>query len=185
MTKLACLLWAGFAAVDAVRRDRFVYLSYIDFPSSLERAGGLAHFLNNISFLNRSKRIWTRTDRGRTDEPSIETVFTIEKAIPAAVSSADAATPRESPIRRPRRRPRRAPEDALEAQEEAADCGAAADRRKSPRGPRVVELSAGGIGAVGRFEVSTDDAYVQADSTTIAPRSRATSPRCSCETMSG
>ena len=97
-----------------------------------------------------------------------QTVFTIEKAIPAAEAAPTLPLPREfsDPT----------PEGAPQATEDASK-----HRRKRPLrtllliGASLLAVAgASNFGwrywTVGRFEVSTDDAYVQADSTTIAPK---------------
>ena len=97
-----------------------------------------------------------------------QTVFTIEKAIPAAEAAPTLPLPREfsDPT----------PEGAPQATEDASK-----HRRKRPLrtllliGASLLAVAgASNFGwrywTVGRFEVSTDDAYVKADSTTIAPK---------------
>jgi membrane fusion protein, multidrug efflux system len=97
-----------------------------------------------------------------------QTVFTIEKAIPAAEAAPTLPLPREfsDPT----------PEGTPQATEDASK-----HRRKRPLrtllliGASLLAVAgASNFGwrywTVGRFEVSTDDAYVKADSTTIAPK---------------
>src|SRR4051794_11993535 len=95
-----------------------------------------------------------------------QTVFTIEKTVPAA----------EAAPTLPREFPDPTPEGALQPTEEAS-------KRIRKRPLRKLLLIGASLLAVagasnfgwrywtvGRFEVSTDDAYVKADSTTIAPK---------------
>ena len=99
-----------------------------------------------------------------------QTVFTIEKAIPAAEAAPE-------PARRPREFPVPAPEGAPRLTEMPPK-----RRPASGRCARLLFVGASLLAVagavdfgwqywtVGRFEVSTDDAYVKADSTTIAPK---------------
>ncbi|WP_201841162.1 HlyD family secretion protein [Microvirga zambiensis] len=96
------------------------------------------------------------------------TAFTIEKAIPAAEAVPDLVPPRE--LRAPTPEPKSPPTGDV----------ASSPRKRSVRkllliGASLVAVAgAADFGwrywSVGRFHVSTDDAYVKADSTTIAPK---------------
>jgi len=96
------------------------------------------------------------------------TVFTIEKAIPAAEAMPDLVAPRE--LRVPSPEPTPPPTGAAST----------ASRKRPIRRLLLVGASLIAIAGasdfgwrywtVGRFQVATDDAYVKADNTTIAPK---------------
>ena len=96
------------------------------------------------------------------------TVFTIEKAIPAAEATPGLVPPRE--LRVP------SPEPESQPTGDAAN----ASRKRSVRKLLLIGASLVAVAGasdfgwrywtVGRFQVSTDDAYVKADNTTIAPK---------------
>jgi membrane fusion protein (multidrug efflux system) len=104
-----------------------------------------------------------------------QTVFTIEKAIPAAEATPGLTVPRELLP---------APEATPQPTGDTSNASSKRPIRKLLLvGASLIAIAGAShygwrYWTVGRFEVSTDDAYVKADNTTIAPKSPATLLPC-------
>src|SRR5271166_5551268 len=145
-------------------------------------------FLKITVFLNMGKPVYPAAEKSASDpmtkHPGVFTIDEADSAMEAEPALAEVATSDQAPSRavtQPQLRalPPREEAPLAEPQLESASQKPAGAKGRARRllvvGASLLALAAAGhfgwsYWTVGRFEVSTDDAYVRADNTTIAPK---------------